>query len=240
MPTRKRITQIRDSVCAVLRLQQINQNQINLSIVGTAWCFVRNKFLITAHHVFNNGNPRNPADKFVILRAPNNGSRLERMPIVNFNLEDSQSDFAILEISDPTSASIELPALQISFDKVQDGVDVITYGCPSPEVSNASVVEGQINFNTNLVATANLGIVSAQVEDRNVPTYFFNVHWFNGESGGPILTTESLKVFAIMQMSKNISTPNGIIPGPRLGRSLLAIQDKIQALLPTEQAVTSR
>ena len=57
------ISDIRDSVVAVLRVHmskpakqkkgKIRPPQFKVSFVGTAWCIVKNKYMVTAHHIFN-------------------------------------------------------------------------------------------------------------------------------------------------------------------------------------------
>ncbi len=231
MPLEAKVRSVRDSICGLLRVRALPDKQVNLAIVGTTWCVVQNRYFLTAQHVLNDGNPRNPADQFIIIRAPGNGTRLERFPVVGFRLEDAQHDFAILEIHDPATQGAMVPSLRISFESVRDGTDVLTYGCPAPRVTGASLAQGQLHFQTALVATANHGMVSAQFPPPEAPLYVFNVHWFSGESGGPILDTKTLRVFSVMQRYMNVEAPHGIIAGPRMGRSLAAIRDHLQALL---------
>ena len=232
MSLERKLRRARDSICGLLRIRRVPPNQFTLTIVGTTWCFVRNKYFLTAHHVLNDGQPRHADDQFLILRAPENGTKLERMLVAGFTHEDPQHDVAILEIGDPSAQGITVPALTISFDCVPDGTSVLTYGYPAPQVTSASLTEGQLNFQTVLVATANRGIVSAQFPPKEAPVYVFNIHWFNGESGGPILRERTLAAFAVMQGYVNVQAPHGIIAGPRMGRSLAAIRDRVVPLLP--------
>src|SRR3972149_3754292 len=105
---------VRDSVCAVMRVRRTEKKpkkkkhgpkapatqeiEVQVSFVGTAWCVVESKVLVTAHHVLNNAQPRQPDDKFYILSVPGNGDQAYHFPVVGFPLEDPSTDAAILEI----------------------------------------------------------------------------------------------------------------------------------------------
>ena len=79
----KAISDIRDSVVSVLRVHmskpakqkkgKISPAKFQVSIVGTAWCIVDGKYMVTAYHVFNGGKPRIKADKFYVFSVPQNG-----------------------------------------------------------------------------------------------------------------------------------------------------------------------
>lgn len=226
------IEQVRDSVCGLLRVRKTAQNQFEVGVVGTTWCVVRNRYFITAYHVLNNGQARNPNDNFLILRAPGNGPRLERVPVVAFVLEDQRCDYVILEIDEQVGASLGINALNIYTGLVPDGTRVLTYGYPAPKVTNARVnTQGKLTgVRTMLLSHANEGIVASQYEFNAYHMYELNVDWHHGESGGPILIFDPPRVIAIMQHYRNIETPHGTVAGPHRGIAISAISSHIANL----------
>lgn len=230
-----KIREIRNAVCGILRIRQRPNNQTDFAIVGTAWCISNNQYFVTAHHVLNDGNPRNPSDKFLLIRRLNNGEIFDNLPVVNFPLEERQNDYAVLEVSIPDARRINIPPLRVSFRAVPDGTEVLTYGCPAPRVTGVSRSGSSVNFAVDLVARADRGIVSAQLPLKVGRDYVFTVHWFNGESGGPVLDVRTLRVIAIMQRQQNIDTGRATVPGPRLGRSLSAVQNELSRFLPARE-----
>ncbi len=79
-----------------------------------------------------------------------------------------------------------------------------------------------------LKSHANEGIISAQYKFANAYMYELNVGWHHGESGGPIISIDTLASFALMQQYRNVKTPHGILPGPHRGYSLIAIENQIR------------
>jgi len=68
------IASIRDGVGVLLRISPAPvAGQFQVAIVGTTWCISVGGAFVTAHHVLNEGNPRDPAHKYYVLRAPGNG-----------------------------------------------------------------------------------------------------------------------------------------------------------------------
>jgi hypothetical protein len=55
-----------------------------------------------------------------------------------------------------------------------------------------------------------------------VRCYEFNVGFYQGESGGPIIALDPLGAIATMQNYREIETPSGKVPGPHRGFSLAA------------------
>ncbi|MBU4443600.1 MAG: hypothetical protein L6422_10400, partial [Candidatus Marinimicrobia bacterium] len=82
MPYISEIKTIRDSVGAVLKIHRQGPNRAQAAIVGTTWAIVDNQYFITAYHVFNNGQTRDPNDKFYIFSVPNNGPRAQHVPVI--------------------------------------------------------------------------------------------------------------------------------------------------------------
>ena len=88
------IAKVRDSTCAIMRITRVVQQEetnppietYNLAFVGTAWCVNADRFLITAHHVLNDGKPRHTEDRFYAFTAPANGLRVHSFPVTGFHL----------------------------------------------------------------------------------------------------------------------------------------------------------
>jgi hypothetical protein len=240
----KAISVIRDSVVAVLRVHmskpakqkkgRIRPPQFKISLVGTAWCIVDDKYMVTAHHVFNGGKPRMKSDKFYIFIVPQNGPKAFHIPVTNYILEDARSDMAIIEIGPSPTPDARTKSCPITFKRQIDGAKALTYGFPSPEIKSANVDQdgNWQGGNVFLKAHANEGIVSASYDLDGLIFYELNVGWHHGESGGPIFTLEEEvpTVFSIMQHYRNVQTPHGIIPGPHRGRSLSVIENKLKDL----------
>ena len=226
------INSVRNSVCAVLRIRPTGNNQADGSIVGSAWCVVDNKFLVTANHIFNDGQQRDPDDRFFVFSVPDNGSPAYHVPVVSFPLEDAISDMAIIEIDSNANQDFSTKNIPITLRQHQDGEPILTIGFPEPVIENFEI-DHNFNYKTGslfLKSHANEGIISAQYEMSNQLFYEFNIGWFPGESGGPIVSMEPLAVFSIMQQFRDINTKNGAIPGPRQGRSLRLIENSLQQI----------
>lgn len=226
------IEQVRDSVCGLLRIHKTAENQFTVGVVGTAWCIVRNRYFITAYHVLNNGQARDPKDNFVILRAPGNGPRLQRAPVVAFALEDPRCDYVVLEIDEQVGVRLGFNALNTYTSPVPDGTRILTYGYPAPQVKSARIdPQGRLlQVRTMLLSHANEGIVASQYEFGAYHMYELNVGWHHGESGGPILIPDPPRVIAIMQHYRNIETPHGIMAGPHRGIAISAISSHLASL----------
>lgn len=227
------IQQLRDSVCAVMKIKKgiIDKGvqQFQLGFVGTAWCIKADRYLVTAHHLLNEGKMRDPSDRFYAFTVPGNGLQAFECPIVNFPLEDPSNDLAVLEIGRFISQNQHLSAVPVTFAHPADGTPVLTLGFPSPQIANANVAPDG-NYRGGqffLKAHSNTGIVAAQYEAAGSWQFEFNVGWHHGESGGPITQLEPLGVFAVMQSYRNIVTPHGIVAGPHMGRALEVIKPQL-------------
>jgi len=241
------ISNVRDSVVAVLRIHMLEPAkqqegittppQYQISIVGSAWCIVDDKYVVTANHIFNGGKPRIESDKFYVFTVPQNGPKAFPLPVNDYILEDSNSDMAILEIGPAFNHDVRIKSCPITFKFQSDGTKALTYGFPAPIVESGNVDQDG-NFrggNFFLKAHANEGIVSASYAFGDQLVYELNIGWHHGESGGPIFTLEGEvpAVFSVMQQYRKVQTPNGIIPGPHKGRSLSAIEQTLKDLSAT-------
>jgi hypothetical protein len=233
------LAQVRDSVCAVLRIIKTQgkrrkktplASEFKLAFVGTAWCVMTDRFLVTAHHTLNNGKPRDSKDLFYAFTVPGNGPQAFHFPIVGFHLEDANVDVAILEIGPPTTPGQRIPSAPITFARPLDGTKVFTIGFPAPEIKGASLDQNGRFLGGGqffLKGHVNEGIVAAQYDLAGCWFYEFNVGWHHGESGGPVFNVDPVAAFAVMQHYRTIQTPHGILPGPHRGRSLEAVQQQL-------------
>jgi S1-C subfamily serine protease len=122
MDTVSAIPIVRESIVAVLRYRMIRPQtikkgktkpaQFNLSW-GSGFCIVSNRYIITAYHVLNGGQPRNVTDKFIVFVVPGNGDVAHHFPVIGFPLEKPDLDLAILEIGPCTTAGIQLSAIPV-------------------------------------------------------------------------------------------------------------------------------
>jgi Trypsin-like peptidase domain len=206
--------------------------QFQVSFVGTGFCILENRLIATAHHVLNNGQARNPADRFYVFAVPGNGLVAFPIPVTGYPLEDSNADMAILEVTQPAQANVRIPALSITLTRELDGQRVLTYGFPSPVIAAANVDNhgNWLGGNVFLKAHANEGIVSGQFEINQQLFYELNVGWYSGESGGPVVSLDPVAAFAMMQQYRNIQTPHGVVPGPHLARALILIEARLREL----------
>lgn len=234
------IAALRDSVCAILRIHKKKQKhskkkrakppEFQLSLVGTAWCIVESRFLVTAHHILNHGKPRDSNDRFYAFTVPGNGPTAYHFPISDFLLEDPTLDMAIMEVGAPATPGQRIPAAPVTIRQLPDGTRVFTYGFPSATIARANV-DKHGNWRGGeffLKGHANEGIIAGKFEIGGVWWYELNVGWHHGESGGPIFCLEPLAAFAIMQQYRNIQSPHGIVAGPHAGRSLATIEQRLR------------
>ncbi len=237
------IAAVRDSVCAILRVQAGEQEdwqkgrdgsvQTGIHFVGTAWCVVENRFFVTAYHVLNDEQPRNPEDRFFIFAVPQNGLVQYQYPVIGFPLEDPSCDMAILEINFFPRAITPIRAVPVTFRPQPDGTPVFTYGFPSPVITKARV-DGRGNWlggETVLRSHASQGIVAGQFKETDGRlVYEFSSGWHQGESGGPIFTLNPIAAFAVMQGRRMLQSAYGTLPGPHAGCSIAAIESKLRRL----------
>lgn len=232
MPFPQAIATIRNAVAAILRLHRRPDNQIDAAIVGTAWCIVENRYLVTAHHVFNNEQPRDLNDRFFIFSVPQNGMSAFHVPVVSFPLEDILNDIAIIEIDAAANQGFQLQSVPVTLKQHLDGEKVLTYGFPAPQIFQAQV-DNNLNWlggNLFLKGHANEGIISGQFDLNGQYTYELNVGWYQGESGGPIFSLDPTAAFALMQRYRTVVTPQGTVPGPHQGRSLALIENSLRQI----------
>ena len=224
------IASIRNSACAILKIHRESQQTFQISVVGTGWCIVPKQFIITAFHIFNNGQQRDLSDKFFAFFVPDNGPRAWHTPIVNFHLEEPTIDMAILEIDPNPLQALEISAIPVTFKKIPDGERVITCGFPAPIIANARVDRNGnwLGGNLFLKSHANEGIVSGQFDKDEVKIYELNIGWHHGESGGPIVRINPLSAIAVMQRYRNIQTVHGVVAGPHQGNSLESIEGNLR------------
>jgi hypothetical protein len=237
------ILSIRDSVAALLRIHMSRPEivkkgkarpaQVQASLGASAFCVVADRYFVTAFHVLNEGQPRNPADKFYALVVPGNGDPLFHFPVVGFPVERPDLDVAVLEIEPCGNSGVHVPAVPVSFTARTDGTRVITVGYPAPEIMDLKV-DHHGNFHGGkffLKSHANEGIVSAQYVIDGVLLYELSVGWHHGESGGPVADeADQPAVFCLMQHYRNIQSPHGVVPGPHRGCALSGIQRELKAL----------
>ena len=226
------IATVRNAVCAILRIHPLQGGRVHTSMVGTAWCIVENRYLVTAHHIFNGGQRRDLNDRFFVFSVPQNGLQVFHVPVVSFPLEDPADDMAIIEIDSSRNSKFSINSVPITFRPHQDGEKVLTFGFPAPKVSQTKI-DQNLNWlegNLFLKGHANEGIISGQFEMQGQLIYELNVGWHQGESGGPIFSLDPIAAFSIMQQYRKVSTPHGIVPGPHQGRSLSLIENSLRQL----------
>lgn len=233
---------IREATTAILRLRRVPPDPtkgdkskaptVEGTLIGSAFCIVRDRYLLTAHHILNKGNAREQADRFYAMTVPGNGDLAYHFPIVSFPMERPDIDIAVLEVGAPFPGQ-HIPALPLTFAGQPDGARVVTVGFPAPEI-NALNVDTDLNYrggNVFLKSHANEGIVSAQYIMGKVQVYELNVGWHHGESGGPVVAPgETPAAFSLMQHYRNINSPHGVVAGPHRGCSLSAIESELRSL----------
>jgi hypothetical protein len=237
------IPAVRESVAAILRIRmtrpetvkkgRVRPAQFQAALGGSAFCVVADRYLVTAFHVLNGGQPRNPADKFYALTVPGNGDPAFHFPVTAFPIERPDLDIAVLEIGPCATAGIHIPAVPVSFAPRQDGARVLTVGFPAPEIVGLNVgPQGDYGGGQFFLKShANEGIVSARYSLGTTLVYEFNVGWHHGESGGPVAALEDQPaVFTLMQHYRNVQSPHGVVAGPHRGCALSGVQQELTAL----------
>src|SRR5439155_10479579 len=187
-------------VAAILRVHRLRPEtmkkgkarpaQFNVGLCGSAFCVATDRYLVTAHHVLNDGSLRDPNDKFYAFIVPQNADRAFHFPIAGFPVERADVDLAVLELGPCVTGGINMPALPVSFAQQADGTRVLTMGFPAPEITKARVdaAGNYLGGEFFLKSHANEGIISAQYSGDGVQFYELNIGWHHGESGGPIVT----------------------------------------------------
>ena len=239
----KAIPKVRDSIVSILKMcplpVQNDENgnplpqQYKAGMVGTAFCIVDDRYLLTAHHIFNEGKPRDPNDVFYAFVVPGNDAQAFHFPIISFPFELPDADMAVLEIGPCATQGTQIAALKVSVAPQPDGTPVLTVGFPAPKITQVSV-DLQGNYAGGqffLKSHANVGVVSAQYDFAGALMYELNVGWHHGESGGPIATLDKEpSVFSIMQHYRNVQSPHGPVAGPHRGRAIAEIQADLATL----------
>ena len=237
------IPTVRDAVAAVLRIRmtrpetvkkgKLRPAQFQAALSGSAFCCAGDRYLVTAFHVLNGGEPRNHADKFYAFVVPGNGDAAFHFPVIAFPVERPDVDIAVLEIGPCATAGVHIPAVPVSFAPRDDGTRVLTVGYPAPEIVGLNV-DPQGDYRGGqffLKSHANEGIVSARYAVGGVLFYELSVGWHHGESGGPVAALEDRPaVFSLVQHYRNIQSPHGVVAGPHRGRALSEVQQELTAL----------
>lgn len=193
----KCIPTVRSAVASILRIRLTKVRakkkrpasvKVSAALAGSAFCIVRDEFLVTAHHLFNDGKPRDPADRFYAFVVPQNDDKAHHFPVTGFPLEDPAHDLAVLELGCCSEPNVHIEPLPVTFAPQPDGERVITVGFPAPEIAALYVNEnGDYKGGSFFLKShANEGIVSARYDLGGLPVYELNVGWHHGESGGPI------------------------------------------------------
>ncbi len=168
------IQQTGDAVAAILRLHTVKPAtvkkgtakpaKISANLGGSAFCIVENRILLTAHHVFNSGKPRDPKDKFYAFIVPQNGPQAYYFPVVGYPFESLDLDMAIIEVGACATPGVKMSALPVTLEAQPDGSRVLTIACPAPEIASLNVDQNGDYRGGNLFLKrhANEGIVSAQ------------------------------------------------------------------------------
>lgn len=221
------ISAVRDSVFGVALVNETQPGQFTVGIVGTAWCVHASGYYLTASHVTQVSALR----RYLVRRLGLGQLGAEIRPVAQVVAEYPEVDLAVLRVLAPATGGQHEP-IPFNFDLVPDGTRVLTYGLPSvPVYANGTVVGPGGDLQTLaalLVPHANEGIVAGQVDvkvghpPRVVRCYEFNVGFYQGESGGPIIALDPLGAIATMQNYREIETPSGKVPGPHRGFSLAA------------------
>lgn len=233
----------RESVAAILRLHTVKPEtvkkgkvtpaRIGGALVGSGFCVVEDRYLLTAYHILNNGQQRDPNDKFYAFIVPQNGDPAYHFPVISFPIERRDVDMVALEIGPCATAGVRIPALPVSFAQEADGNHVVTIGFPAPEIA-ALNLDRQGNYLGGqffLKSHANEGIVSANYVIGRTRLYELNVGWHHGESGGPIICLKDPPAaFSLMQHYRNIKSPHGVVAGPHRGHALSTIQQELMTL----------
>lgn len=234
---------VRESVAAILRLHTVKPEtvkkgkvrpaKIGGAMVGTAFCIVADRYLLTAHHVLNDGQQRDPKDKFYAFVVPQNGDQAYHFPVVSFPVERPDSDIVVLEVGPCATAGVRIPAIPVSFGQQADGNHVVTVGFPAPEIAvlNLDQQGNYLGGQVFLKSHANEGIVSAQYVIGGKQLYELNIGWHHGESGGPIIAIKDPPAaFSLMQHYRNVKSPHGVVAGPHRGHALSVIRQELTTL----------
>ncbi len=237
------IASIRDSVVSIMRVRLVQPAttkkgkerpaSFNVAFVGTGFCIATDRLLFTAFHVFNEGKPRDASDRFYAFYAPRNGAQAYAREIISVPYEDPNLDMGVVEMAVPPPGQPTVTPASVTRAEVRVGEPVLTYGYPSPAITNATVDPGGhwLGGNIFLMSHANEGIVSSQYELNGTLHYELNVGWHHGESGGPIFrATGPVSAFALMQSYRNIQSPHGVVAGPHVGRALRAAEPVLRRL----------
>lgn len=127
---------IRQSILAILRVRmgrpetvkkgKVRPARFEVAFTGSAFCVGTDRYLVTAFHVLNEGQPRNTKDRFYAFVVPGNGDPAFHFPVIGFPVERPDVDMAVLEVGPCATPGVGIPAVAVSFDRQPDGARVIT------------------------------------------------------------------------------------------------------------------
>jgi hypothetical protein len=231
------ISVVRESVAVILRIHPVRPETLkkgnvrpaafNANLVGSAFCIIADRYLLTAHRILNDRQQRVPKDQFYAFIVPQNGDVAYQFPDISFPAERADLDISTLEIGPCVTAGVHIPAISVSFKEKADGNNVVTMGLPAPEISGLKV-DPRGNFLGGqffLKSHANEGIVSTHYVIGGGHIYELNVGWHHGESGGPIVAlSDAPAAFSLMQHYRNIQSPHGMMAGPHRGSAVSAVK----------------
>jgi len=183
-------------------------------------------FVTAAHVVTENGNIRTDLSKAYISKETRLGDWANTVPITckGLNLEylDPSTDFVILKVDFKTNATKawlknrkEFPFIQISSRELEEGEPVYSFGYPLADPDSQNM--GNITWGySGLCPRVTSAIVSSTFEkqpmvmtDGDPKVYVLDKALNYGNSGGPIIATETGKVHAFCSRFQPVGIPQG-------------------------------
>jgi serine protease Do len=197
--------------------------------MGTGFFVSPDGWFVTAAHVItengeSDGPIRNDLSKSFIMKETRLGEGYDPCPImcIGLSLEylDPITDFALLKIDFKANASkawlkgkTNFPFIEISYRNLEEGESVYSFGYPLPESSSKKTEYITFSYSA-LCPRVTSAIVSSTFEKQKMvmtsgdpKVYVLDKALNYGNSGGPIVATETGKVHAICSRFQPVYVP---------------------------------
>ncbi len=199
--------------------------------MGTGFFVSPDGWFVTAAHVItengkSDGPIRNDLSKASITKETRLDEDSDPCPIgcygLSFEYSDPLTDFALLKIDFKANANkawlkdkIEFPFIEISSRKLEEGEPVYSFGYPLPESFLKDYQYVTISHSA-LCPRVTSAIISSTFEKQRMvmgsndpKVYVLDKALNYGNSGGPIIATETGKVHAFCSRFQPVAIPQG-------------------------------
>jgi len=207
--------------------------------MGTGFFVSPEGWFVTAAHVITetnqpDGPPRTDFDQWWLRKEARPGEFASVYTGISLSWVDPPTDFALLRVSLEANAKKEslrgkagFPYVEISYRSLDEGEPVYAFGYPLPLVSYFDKTPVRTIGHVSLCPRTTSAVISSNIESTkmiatagDVQAYVLDKALNYGNSGGPVVATETGRVHAICSRFQSMLVPQEHLTDQQ-GRKLL-------------------